>query len=159
MQVNIDFAPRELAGLKRETDAYDAAQASAYQARLAALTDASPPFPVDPLVEPVPLTVEEFVVASLAGRWVIWSQLAPASIPIGDWMQRFSAAEQAAALALVAQFPEVLTMWIELIKSPTGKLTHPLLVAGVPRLCSALESAGVIAGGQAATRAAQIMAF
>lgn len=59
MQVTIDFAPRELAGLTRECNAFNAAQDAAYQARIAAPVDPAPLFPVEPPVEPVPLTVEQ----------------------------------------------------------------------------------------------------
>ena len=106
------------------------------------------------------LTVEQYLGAMLDPQIQEWTERhAPISIPTGDWMQRWTAAEQAAALGLAAQSPDIMSMWVELLKSPTVNLEHPLLVQGVPQLCAALESAGAISSGQAATRAAQIMAY
>lgn len=134
--MNIDLTPRQTAGLARLVAEFN-----------------------DRVAEEDQLTAEEYALKEFGVLAQTWEQHAPISIPTGEWMQRWTEAEQAAALGLAAQSPDIMSMWVELLKSPTVNLQHPMLVAGVPRLCAALESAGAISSGQAATRAAQIMAY
>lgn len=57
------------------------------------------------------------------------------------------------------QNPQVQAWLDELDAHANVNLTHASVTAGVPAVCGALEQLGVIAPGQAAVRAAAIMAF
>lgn len=107
-----------------------------------------------------PLTLDEFCALELGALANAQAdRLCPNSLPTGDWLQRWTPEEQAGALALAGQSDAVKGLWLALLQHATVELDNPELVAGVPQLCAALESIGVITSGQAATRAAEIMAY
>ncbi len=102
--------------------------------------------------------MEEYLAVSLPlGEWA--DRHAPAAIPTGEWLQRWTDAERAAAFALGAQNADVHALWMKLLAAPVVHPDNADLQTGVPLVCAALESMGVIATGQAATRAALITAY
>ena len=107
-----------------------------------------------------PLTYEEWIDIELGAiANAAQDRLCPNSLPTGEWLQRWTPEEQAGALTLATQSEVVKGLWLALLQHSTVELDNAELVAGVPQLCAALESIGVIASGQAAARAAAIMAY
>lgn len=110
----------------------------------------------------VPLTLDEFTVMELAALVDAHAdRLCPNDVPTGDWLQRWTPAEQEAAFSLAAQAPQIKALWLELLQHATVQLDDARLVAGVPQLCANIAQyfPGVIAPEQAANRAAEIMAY
>jgi hypothetical protein len=126
---------RLVAGLSKQLAAYNAGQSEADQ-----------------------LTAEQFIVAMLPLQQ--WADAhAPASVPLGIWLQRWTDAERAGAFALGSQDERVKALWLQMLAHSEVQPDNPDLQAGVPLVCAALEQMGVIASGQGAFRAAAISAF
>jgi hypothetical protein len=136
MQITVTISdPRLAAGLQKQFAAYNAGQV-----------------PADVL------TIEQFAAAMLplkdwADRW------APASIPSGEWLQRWTADERKAARGLGVQSAQVQAWLDDLDAHVDVNLTHQEVIDGVHAVTAILEQQGVIAAGQAAVRAAAILAF
>ena len=127
--------PRLVAGITKQLAAYNAGQAEG---------DA--------------LTAEQFLAAMLPLKE--WADLhAPEWVPTGDWLQRWTAAEKKAIRAMGLQDAQIQSWLDDLDVSPMVQLTGARVQTGVPTVCAALEAQGVLAQGQGAVRAAEILAF
>lgn len=128
---------RLVAGIAKQTARFNAGQAEGYT-----------------------LTEAQFLAAMLDSQINEWAnELAPAAIPLGQFLARWTPEEQAGAFTLGGQSEEMRTLWLTLLQAEPVHLDDARLIAGVPQVCAALEQMGVIAPGRAAARAAAIMAF
>lgn len=142
--------PRHVAAISKQTAAFNEGQPDALLALgMSKLAD-----------DASPLTEAEFLAANLAGTVAGWAdRLAPVLVPVGKWLQRWTAEEKKAARLLGTQNAEVQAWLDELDAHEDVNLTHDVVRKGVPAVCAALEKMGVIAAGEGATRASAILAY
>lgn len=104
------------------------------------------------------LTAEQYLATQLPlPDWA--DRHAPAAIPLGDWLQRWTEDEREGALQLAGANSDIRALWLKLIGSQLVHLDHESLLHGVPLVCAALEKMGKIEEGQAAVRATAITAY
>ena len=136
MNITITLSDRQAAGLTRTVADFNAKQAEADK-----------------------LTPEQFALVEFGHIAKKWEASAPDAIPMAEWLQRWTDLEKRAALLMAAQNAQLLDWWVDLLNTVNFRYDDPRAQAGVPELCQSLEAAGVIDPGQAATRAAAILAY
>lgn len=132
--MQITLTPRQIAGLAKVTAAFNLRQGESDN-----------------------LTVDEFAAKEFGHVAKQWEELVSETIPTGEWLQRWTPAEQAAALGMASQNAQIMDWWLTLLQTANFNLEDPRAKEGVPALCQALQAAGVMTDG--AARAAEILSY